>query len=425
MTTETQTTKQAPEKILMLCENNGTTLDELLKIPLRDPDVLAAIEAGQIGGAANSTGVMNFNDYTTAGSYYCVWNSGNTNYPVKSSGWLIVERGKGATYIKQIFYNLSSSGASTYSRIYNGDSEIWGAWQQESSSSLLLNLQSMKDAGFLSATVLSGTVDLNNYVTQGIYYVNSNSAEHLNLPYYWNGEYISGYLIVLRGANNGANMVNQIYIASSSFLQVFRRLGNLSTGTWGPWGQFIGGNIVYFNLESGDPDLSRYDPNAMINTTRFGMSYNTAQNEPNLPEKEGGLLEVVGDTQSVLVDGKDEEDIDARKYIFQSYKTRRGAFYIRNTISTSSEQNVWTDWVNIGPPYAQTTEGIGQWVSIDVSDGSPFDLPAGGRWEYFLLLFNASTGAFSSKSTGVAAGGTHLFDGSVSLRYVGFAKRIA
>lgn len=38
MTTETQTTEQALAKILMLCKNNGKTLDELLKIPLLDAD---------------------------------------------------------------------------------------------------------------------------------------------------------------------------------------------------------------------------------------------------------------------------------------------------------------------------------------------------------------------------------------------------
>lgn len=38
MTTETQTTGQAPAKILILCKNNGTTLDELLKLPVLDAD---------------------------------------------------------------------------------------------------------------------------------------------------------------------------------------------------------------------------------------------------------------------------------------------------------------------------------------------------------------------------------------------------
>ena len=38
MTTETQTTEQTLAKILTLCKNNGTTLDELLKLPVLDAD---------------------------------------------------------------------------------------------------------------------------------------------------------------------------------------------------------------------------------------------------------------------------------------------------------------------------------------------------------------------------------------------------
>ena len=99
--------------------------------------------------------------------------------------------------------------------------------------------------------------------------------------------------------------------------------------------------------------------------------------------------------------------------------TRR--MYMRAKTSSTAE---WTEWVNIAPPYAQTEEGIGQWVKIDIGDGSSYSLPDGGRWEYFLQLFNKTDGGLYSFASGVSAGGTSLTNGSNAYRYVGFAKRV-
>ena len=99
--------------------------------------------------------------------------------------------------------------------------------------------------------------------------------------------------------------------------------------------------------------------------------------------------------------------------------TRR--VYIRAKTSGTA---AWTDWVNIAPPYAQTGEGIGQWVKIDIQDGSAYSLPDGGRWEYFLQLFNKTDGGLYSFASGVSAGGTSLTSGNEAYRYVGFAKRV-
>lgn len=99
--------------------------------------------------------------------------------------------------------------------------------------------------------------------------------------------------------------------------------------------------------------------------------------------------------------------------------TRR--VYIRAKTSGTA---AWTDWVNIAPPYAQTGEGIGQWVKIDIQDSSAYSLPDGGRWEYFLQLFNKTDGGLYNFTSGVLAGGTSLTIGSDVYRYVGFAKRV-
>ena len=99
--------------------------------------------------------------------------------------------------------------------------------------------------------------------------------------------------------------------------------------------------------------------------------------------------------------------------------TRR--MYMRAKTSSTA---AWTEWVNVAPPYAQTGEGIGQWVKIDIQDGSAYSLPDGGRWEYFLQLFSKTDGGLYSFASGVSAGGTSLTSGSDAYRYVGFAKRV-
>lgn len=126
----------------------------------------------------------------------------------------------------------------------------------------------------------------------------------------------------------------------------------------------------------------------------------------NAPTTTVGIMEVYGNNAGQL---------------YQRYTTYNCVVYIRR----GAKNGAFTDWIQLGPPYAQTTEGIGQWVKIEVTDGTPYYLPAGGRWEYFLLLFNASTGAFYNFSSYVYAGGTKLFEGSTLYKYIGFAKRVS
>ena len=69
MTTETQTTtEQALAKILKLCKNNGTTLDELLKLPVLDADGKIPAAVVRIVGALSDGHIIESGD--NANGYY-------------------------------------------------------------------------------------------------------------------------------------------------------------------------------------------------------------------------------------------------------------------------------------------------------------------------------------------------------------------
>ena len=62
MTTEAQTTEQTLAKILKLCKNNGTTLDELLKLPVLDADGKIPAAVLRIVGALSDGHIIESGD---------------------------------------------------------------------------------------------------------------------------------------------------------------------------------------------------------------------------------------------------------------------------------------------------------------------------------------------------------------------------
>ena len=99
----------------------------------RDADVLAAIAAGQIIASKSVGGDVDLNDYTAQGQYYITTNSANhQNVPFQSNGeyaggYLIVIRGVGANYLRQI-YITNTDAMNIYTRRYNGSA--WGTWKR-------------------------------------------------------------------------------------------------------------------------------------------------------------------------------------------------------------------------------------------------------------------------------------------------------
>ena len=96
MTTEAQTTEQTLAKILTLCKNNGTTLDELLKLPVLDAEGKIPAAVLRIVGALSAGHIIESGD--NANGEYIRWAdgtqvvfgtaaiSGNTNGAI-ATGW--------------------------------------------------------------------------------------------------------------------------------------------------------------------------------------------------------------------------------------------------------------------------------------------------------------------------------------------------
>ena len=232
----------------------------------RDADVLAAISAGQIGDAATVNEAADLDEYQTQGTYYFVWYSGNEHFPVEVGGYLIVVTGAGSSLVRQLYLSNHAAKAEIYTRLYNAGT--WGDWckiinhkdtmtgassSQAGTAGLVPAPAAGKQGSYLmgdgtwgrDADVLAaieagqitasksvgGVVNLNDYLTQGQYYITSNSASHLNFPYESNGQYIGGHLIVYRGA--GANYLRQLFIVNSDAMNIYTRRYN---GTeWGTW----------------------------------------------------------------------------------------------------------------------------------------------------------------------------------------------
>ena len=128
----------------------------------------------------------------------------------------------------------------------------------------------------------------------------------------------------------------------------------------------------------------------------------------NAPAASVGILEVIGNNYGQL---------------YQRYTTYSCVVYVRRGAKNGS----FTDWIQIGPPYAQTEAGIGQWVALSSDVGVALNLPAGGTWAYALTAYT-SAGALAGYTTGlmgVKAGGSNIVASNSAYKLRGFCWRVA
>lgn len=77
-------------------------------------------------------------------------------------------------------------------------------------------------------------------------------------------------------------------------------------------------------------------------------------------------------------------------------------------------------------PQPISSAGIGQWVSIQGTDGSALSLPAGGTWAYFIMFRQSGSGVMGGNfAASVAAGGTTVGTATSGYTITGAAWRIA
>lgn len=252
MTTETQTTGQDLAKILILCKNNGTTLDELLKISL--------------GPANYVTGVdIDLDEFNSPGKYYFGTGGTYANMPSGvTSGYLTVNYVTESGPVQQI---LIDHNARIYLRTKGSSSASWTAWttianlsdmpgvmtgatsSQPGTSGIVPAPAAGKQGSYLmgngtwgqdasvlaaisagqigNAKLVSGSsADLNDYTSAGFYYF-STSLTLTNAP----AGLTYGYLHVFSVSTSG--IVGQYFWSSASNL--YARTYN--TMSWGQWVQ--------------------------------------------------------------------------------------------------------------------------------------------------------------------------------------------
>lgn len=116
MTTETQTTEQVLAKILTLCKNNGTTLDELLKLPVLDAEGKIPAALLCIVGALSAGAVIESGDNVN-GEYIRFADGTQICYYTKSLVGTAVNKGNnafGAWTYPAAFAGLPPSVSATY-----------------------------------------------------------------------------------------------------------------------------------------------------------------------------------------------------------------------------------------------------------------------------------------------------------------------
>ncbi len=244
---------------------------------------------------------------------------------------------------------------------------------------------------------LVGAVNANDLVDQGIYYVTTSLAAHQNLPFRdTNGLYVSGWLIVLCSAN--ATMVRQLYITvHSTTLAVFARI-RTSADNWGEWLRLQQENKACEFIGDSGVNLNDYKKSGVYGFLTVAVTAGL-----NFPCLVTGAMEVYGNNAG---------------QVYELYTDYSGRVYVRRVGSGV------TDWMRISPPYAQLAEGVGQFVKINITDGSACALPDGGTWEYSIYVFDTA-GVCVDFEAGVAAGGTQIFAADTTKVYRGTTKRVA
>lgn len=214
--------------------------------PGTTPDITAlqyiidsAVACGNLGGAVNVSGAVDFDDYTTPNSLYYIYATAfHTHAPFISyqastgkytGGWLIVLRSSGGTNIRQVWFPITGSTFAIASRLYNGST--WGEWRTETSSPIT----------FVSTTGL----DLNDYISNGAYAFTTTAASGgSNFPVA-----LAGILYIL--GNSGTNY-KQIYIDYNNRIYL-RQCGGSTFGAWAritaPYAQTAAGIGQYLSVD--------------------------------------------------------------------------------------------------------------------------------------------------------------------------------
>ena len=455
----------------------------------QDPDVVAAKNAGQIGGAAYVASDNDLDNYLTAGIFYfSVLLGGLVNGPADCTyGYLTVSAVNDNGPTTQRFVQSASR---MYVRTKPSGGGAWTSWVREAVDTDVMtgatsatpgkaglvpapaagqqgktllgdgtwgqdpDVVAAKNAGQIGgAAYVASDNDLDNYLTAGIFYFSVLLGGLVNGP----ADCTYGYLTVSAVNDNGPT--TQRFVQSASRMYV--RTKPSGGGAWTSWVREAVDTDVMTGATSATPGKAGLVPApAAGQQGKTLLGDGTWGQDPDVvAAMASSQIGTVKSVSSAITAPNADDYTSSGVYQFSGSQVQNGTnfpiatalisfLWVSASSSTAVKQlcspvgstlfyerykagTTWSAWKIAWGNSPQTGVGYGQWTAITGgSDGIAGDckLPANGTWAYFAVQYMTLGNheiAYATSAAGVDAGGTIIFAAATSTYSVGFAWRVS
>ena len=305
-----------------------------------------------------SDNLIDLNDYTTPGVYYCSDNSKSqyvSNRPTNNAQvfTLVVQKvGSAVSNWRQIYYEAGAT-PRMYYRAKNGSSSSWQEWKSEAlSSDIPTSWKLTHDTTLIDATS-SNPVDLNDIATPGTYHANDGNVAYIsNKPAL--ATQTKRFLLVVQNISNTANAY-QIYMEGSQSRWFIRNTTNYGS-TWSAWAQIAYADKMW-RLAEGTQLNATSESRLDLNTIDAAGTYYTP-NETSGPYIDHKPVEA-NNRFTLIVQALGNADSNRVRQIYQSIGTHD--IYERYRNGTSANWSSWRRFVydnEISQPLIGTTATV-------------------------------------------------------------------
>lgn len=305
-----------------------------------------------------SDNLIDLNDYTTPGVYYCSDNSKSqyvSNRPTNNVQvfTLVVQKvGSAVSNWRQIYYEAGAT-PRMYYRAKNGSSSSWQEWKSEAlSSDIPTSWKLTHDTTLIDATS-SNPVDLNDIATPGTYHANDGNVAYIsNKPAL--ATQTKRFLLVVQNISNTANAY-QIYMEGSQSRWFIRNTTNYGS-TWSAWAQIAYADKMW-RLAEGTQLNATSESRLDLNTIDAAGTYYTP-NETSGPYIDHKPVES-NNRFTLIVQALGNADSNRVRQIYQSIGTHD--IYERYRNGTSANWSSWRRFVydnEISQPLIGTTATV-------------------------------------------------------------------
>lgn len=305
-----------------------------------------------------SDNLIDLNDYTTPGVYYCSDNSKSqyvSNRPTNNAQvfTLVVQKvGSAVSNWRQIYYEAGAT-PRMYYRAKNGSSSSWQEWKSEALiSDIPTSWKLTHDTTLIDATS-SNPVDLNDIVTPGTYHAaDGNTAYISNKPALATQN--KRFLLVVQNISN-TSCAYQIYMDGSQSRWFIRNTTNYGS-TWSAWAQIAYADKMW-RLAEGTPLSATSESRLDLNTIDAAGTYYTSNETPG-PYIDHKPVES-NNRFTLIVQALGNADSNRVRQIYQSIGTHD--IYERYRNGTSANWSSWRRFVydnEISQPLIGTTATV-------------------------------------------------------------------